>query len=139
MNINDVSRLYQQLDKQSLYLLEGVYHDSVVFEDPAHTVVGKTSLVAYFHALYANVIRCEFDIEQQQQLESQGFLTWTMNLQHPKLNRGQPISVKGASHIQFENGLVIYHRDYFDLGEMLYEHIVVLGGLIKGIKKRLGN
>ncbi|MCL9774355.1 nuclear transport factor 2 family protein [Vibrio methylphosphonaticus] len=139
MDINDVSRLYQQLDKQNLHLLKGIYHDHVVFEDPAHRVEGKTSLVAYFEELYTNVIKCDFDIEQQQQFESQGFLTWTMSLQHPKLNRGQPISVKGASHIQFEQGFVIYHRDYFDLGEMLYEHIVVLGGLIKGIKKRLGN
>jgi limonene-1,2-epoxide hydrolase len=88
--------------------------------------------------LYTNVIKCDFDIRHHQQVEDSGFLTWTMQLQHPKLNGGEAVNVNGVSHIRFSGDRVIYHRDYFDLGEMLYENIPLLGFVIKNIKQRLG-
>jgi hypothetical protein len=43
------------------------------------------------------------------------------------------------SYLQFDKaGKVRYHRDYFDLGAMLYEHLPLLGSLVKTIKRRLG-
>ncbi|MEL7287824.1 MAG: nuclear transport factor 2 family protein, partial [Pseudomonadota bacterium] len=63
---------------------------------------------------------------------------WTMDLQHPKLQKGAPISVNGVSHLKFRDGQVIYHRDYFDLGEMLYENLPLLGSVVRTIKQRLG-
>jgi hypothetical protein len=61
-----------------------------------------------------------------------------MKLKHPKLNGGQPVEVNGVSQIRFSGDRVIYHRDYFDLGEMLYENIPLLGVVIRNIKQRLG-
>jgi hypothetical protein len=61
-----------------------------------------------------------------------------MKLKHPKLNGGQPVEVNGVSQICFSGDRVIYHRDYFDLGEMLYENIPLLGVVIRNIKQRLG-
>ncbi|MGV2986925.1 nuclear transport factor 2 family protein [Vibrio sp. E150_011] len=139
MDTKAVSEVYQQLDKHNLHLLEAVYHQDVVFEDPAHRVEGYAALLAYFGELYANVIRCDFNIEHHQQLADTGFITWTMSLLHPKLNSGQPVEVKGVSHLIFRDDLVIYHRDYFDLGQMLYEQVVLLGPVIKHIKQRLGS
>jgi hypothetical protein len=46
--------------------------------------------------------------------------------------------VDGFSQISFEDNKVKHHRDYFDLGSMLYEQIPVLGLLIKKIKSGLG-
>ncbi|SEG40656.1 nuclear transport factor 2 family protein [Vibrio hangzhouensis] len=138
MNIEAVSEVYQKLNKHNLHLLEGLYHEDVVFEDSAHRLEGWQQLSAYFDALYSNVIKCEFDIRHHQQVENNGFLTWTMTLEHPKLNGGEVVSVNGVSHIQFADHQVIYHRDYFDLGEMLYENIPLLGVVIKNIKQRLG-
>ena len=30
-----------------------------------------------------------------------------------------------------------YHRDYFDMGEFIYERVPVLGSVIRAIKRRL--
>ncbi|HGP4674712.1 TPA: nuclear transport factor 2 family protein, partial [Vibrio cholerae O1] len=40
--------------------------------------------------------------------------------------------------LHFAEGKVTYHRDYFDMGEMLYEQLPVLGQVIRAIKRRLG-
>ncbi|KFA95994.1 MULTISPECIES: nuclear transport factor 2 family protein [Vibrio] len=138
MNIEMVSEVYQKLNKNNLHLLEQIYHKDVVFEDSAHRLEGWDQLSAYFDSLYTNVIKCDFDIRHHQQVEDSGFLTWTMQLQHPKLNGGEAVNVNGVSHIRFSGDRVIYHRDYFDLGEMLYENIPLLGFVIKNIKQRLG-
>jgi limonene-1,2-epoxide hydrolase len=138
MSIERVAEVYQQLTKDNLHLLETIYHPQVVFEDAAHKLEGWPALDEYFHSLYTNVTDCRFDIHETQQAGDSGFLTWVMRLQHPRLNKGSAILVHGTSHIRFKHGKIVYHRDYFDLGEMLYEHLPVLGAVIKTVKARLG-
>ena len=138
MNVESVGHIYQQLSKNNLYLLDDVYHQDVVFEDSAHRLQGWQALQSYFDSLYTNVRRCDFDIKEHQQSGDRGFLTWSMSLEHPKLQKGKTVVVNGVSHLKFKDGKVIYHRDYFDLGEMLYENLPLLGSVIKTIKQRLG-
>ena len=61
---------------------------------------------------------------------------WTMVLKAKSLNGGKEIRVIGNSHFRFDpgTGLALYHRDYFDMGEFIYERIPVVGGLIRFIK-----
>ncbi|NNN47128.1 nuclear transport factor 2 family protein [Vibrio sp. 2-2(8)] len=138
MDVESVAQVYRQLNKENLPLLRQVYHDNVLFEDAAHRIEGWRALSDYFARLYQNVERCDFTIHDHQQVGDCGFLTWTMSLQHPRLARGKLIHVQGMSHLKFQDNQVIYHRDYFDLGEMLYEHIPLLGSVIRSIKQRLG-
>lgn len=138
MDVRLVGEIYQDLNKSTLHRLEQVYHQDVVFEDAAHRLEGWGALESYFASLYSNVSRCDFDIVEQQQVGDSGFLTWTMTLEHPKLSKGSEIKVNGVTHLKFFQERVIYHRDYFDLGEMLYENLPLLGAVIKTIKQRLG-
>ncbi len=138
MEIGSVVDIYHKLDKHNLHLLEELYHPDIVFEDAAHRLEGRAALYEYFQSLYTNVTRCDFVIHEQQQVGETGFLTWTMELLHPKLQNGAPIMVNGATHLKFSDGKVIYHRDYFDLGEMLYENLPLLGAVIRTVKQRLG-
>ncbi|QUJ70579.1 nuclear transport factor 2 family protein (plasmid) [Photobacterium sp. GJ3] len=130
-------RIYSQLDQQDLSSLEALYHPAVVFEDSAHRVEGWPALHDYFQRLFQNVTHCEFRIHQSMADGAQGYVVWTMVFAHPKLNRGQHREVQGCSHLTFQDNQVIHHRDYFDLGEMLYEAIPLLGRVVKSIKAGL--
>ena len=57
-------------------------------------------------------------------------------LSHPQLASGAEIEVTGISHIRYDD-LIFYHRDYYDLGEMLYEHIPAYGWITRKLKARL--
>ncbi len=111
---------------------------SSFFEDPAHRLEGNDALLEYFVNLFENVEQCEFHIHHQHQSGDTGFIVWTMLLRHPKLNRAKQVQVEGVSQIVFKDDKVCYHRDYFDLGAMLYEQIPVLGVVVKKIKAGLG-
>ncbi|KUI99899.1 nuclear transport factor 2 family protein [Vibrio sp. MEBiC08052] len=138
MDVQTVALFYAQLNKHNLdTLLNDIYHDAIVFEDAVHRIEGVAALSHYFTNLYQNVERCDFTVHEQHPIHNGGFLTWTMHLQHPKLRHGQLVNVRGATHIRFQDNKVIYHRDYFDLGEMLYEQLPLLGRVIRWIKQRL--
>ncbi|MCX9132127.1 nuclear transport factor 2 family protein [Aeromonas veronii] len=131
--------LYQQLDKQQLHRLPEVYAEQVVFTDPAHRIEGLAALGDYFAALYQRLAYCRFVITSQQQQGQQAWLGWTMTFSHPRLRGGEPVTVEGATRLEFdEAGKVSQHRDYFDLGAMLYEQLPLLGPVVRTIKMRLG-
>ncbi|MFM5335056.1 nuclear transport factor 2 family protein [Aeromonas enteropelogenes] len=131
--------LYQQLDRQQLHRLSEVYADEVIFIDPAHRIEGLAALSDYFAALYQRLAYCRFVITSQQQQGRQAWLGWTMIFSHPRLRGGKPVTVEGATRLEFdEEGKVCLHRDYFDLGAMLYEQLPLLGSLVRTIKGRLG-
>ena len=131
--------VYQKLSKDNLELLSAIYHDKVTFIDPIHHVEGFENLYQYFKSLYQNLSSCEFVIDDVIWQDSQASLFWTMTYQHPKLNKGKPVIVLGSSHIKGEGDKVIYHRDYLDLGAMLYEQLPILGKLTKWIKIKAAN
>ncbi|RVU84844.1 nuclear transport factor 2 family protein [Leucothrix sargassi] len=135
--IEQFAALYQTLNKENLHRLSEVYDDDVVFIDSAHELKGIQALTYYFDGLYTNLDECTFDIEHiQSDGEGRAFITWTLHFVHPKLAGGKKISVAGASDLKFDEKIT-YHRDYVDMGQMIYEHLPVVGSVIRMIKKRV--
>ena len=131
--------VYQRLQADNLDLLKEIYEEGVIFVDPAHKIEGITQLTDYFRNLYSNINHISFEFHHPLQVNDVGYVQWTMTFSHPGVKKGDKISVEGATFLQFgKDGRVIFHRDHFDLGSMLYQHIPILGGVIKTIKRRLG-
>lgn len=129
---------FAALDASNLDRLGELYSDNVLFRDPLHEVRGLTELRRYFAELYANVSELRFDFHGFDQVrEGEGYLRWTMSYRHPRLARGETIQIEGCSHLRWEGDKVHQHRDYFDAGALLYEHLPVLGSAIGWLKRRL--
>ncbi|MCE2596189.1 nuclear transport factor 2 family protein [Motilimonas cestriensis] len=133
--ISQFVKLYQQLDKHNLERLGEVYDPKIQFVDALHEVNGLVALTEYFAGLYHSLEQCDFVIHEAIQEQQQASIFWVMTYRHPKLNGGKAICVNGASHLKFTDKIT-YHRDYVDLGEMLYENIPMLGACIRQVKKR---
>ncbi len=132
-------QLYKTLSSENLHLLEDVYSSDIQFIDPAHEIKGLKSLTDYFSALYQNVHSINFEFKDVLQQESSCYLQWDMAFRHKRFAGGRTIAVSGTTFLKFnDNGKICYHRDYFDLGAMLYEHLPLLGRLLTNIKARLG-
>lgn len=132
-------QMYKELRSENLHLLEGVYSSDIRFIDPAHEIQGLSQLTDYFSALYQNVETIKFDFRDIVQQDKTCYLQWEMTFSHKSLARGKSIIVSGTTFLKLDDQeKVCYHRDYFDLGAMLYEHIPILGNLIGRIKRRLG-
>ena len=122
---------FAALDAGNLARLGELYSDDVLFRDPLHEVRGLPALQRYFAEMYANVGRLDFDFHGFDQVcDGEGYLRWTMHFRHPRLRGGAPISVDGCSHLLWWDK-VYQHRDYFDAGAMLYEHLPLMGGVTR--------
>ncbi|HIF9194851.1 TPA: nuclear transport factor 2 family protein [Photobacterium damselae] len=130
--------IYSQLDKDKLDLINELYDHDVVFEDPAHRIEGQQELFDYFVSLYSNISSCTFLIHNVIEHDDEACLQWTMVYSHPKIEKGEIRNLDGMSYIRIAQDKVIYHRDYFDLGAMVYEGLPLLGKVIKTVKGRLG-
>lgn len=131
--------VYQKLSTDNLSMLKELYHKDVTFIDPMHKVEGFDNLYKYFSNLYQNLNACDFIIDDVVWEDSKASVFWTMSYLHPKLNKGKRVQVRGTSHIKGQADKVIYHRDYLDLGAMLYEQLPVFGKLTKWIKTKAAN
>jgi len=132
--LNNFVQSYQDLSIDNLELLESIYHKDVTFVDPIHKVEGFDNLYRYFEGLYQNLASCEFTIERVILQDCHASIYWKMTYTHKKLNKGKAVTVWGNSHIEGESDKVIYHKDYLDLGVMLYEQLPFVGKLIRWIK-----
>ena len=131
-------KAYTQLNKNNLSSLKSIYHAQCLFEDPVHTCEGWDALYTHLKTMYDNTTQCRFVIKTWTGNEEQLFLQWSLTFAHTKLFSGHTKEMEGCSRVEFSDGLVTYHRDFFDLGEMVYEGLPFIGYIIRRIKSRLG-
>ena len=136
--VDELKSAWQTFDLDSIARLEPLYHQEVVFTEPAGTLVGRDAVFAQFRATCENLNHCAFAFDDEMEIRSDGrsLLVWTMTFSHQRLAGGRELSVDGCTWIQ-HNDQIERHRDWFDLGETVYEHIPLLGAAVRAIKSRM--
>lgn len=133
--VESFKAFYRDLAQLKLDDMGSLYDSDITFRDPVHEIRGVNNLHAYMCAMYANLTRCRFTYLDQLVGEDSAYIKWDMTFIHPKLGR-KPINVRGISQIQFTDKIV-FHEDIYDMGELLYEHLPVMGLATRWLKKRL--
>ena len=137
--ITQFLQFYNDLSGNNLESLQQLYHPEVVFIDPVHEIHGRDALTSYFSHAYARLQHCEFVGQDQLEQLDVGCLSWRMQFSHPAISKDKLIAVDGCSVLRWQEGQIIYHRDYYDLSEMVYEHLPVIGWLTTKVKQRMAN
>lgn len=130
--------LFNELDAGNLNKLASVYSENVRFEDPFSSVDGLDQLNHYFAGAYGNVLSCHFEFGEPVVNGENVGISWVMHLRHKRIRRGREILVDGMSRLVIRDGKVTRHRDYFDIGQLLYENLPLLGPIIRWIRKQAG-
>lgn len=128
---------YQHLQPSLLRQLSEIYHDDTLLVDPVGQHHGVEALERYFASLLKNLRYCRFQVTHQHYFDQCALLLWRMEYAHPALQRSAAQTLEGSSYLVFRDERIVFQRDYYDLGEMLYEKVPVLGGAIRLLKKRL--
>ncbi|MEM8843861.1 MAG: nuclear transport factor 2 family protein [Pseudomonadota bacterium] len=127
-NINSLSK--ENVDE----VLNNIYTQEVEFIDPVKGIKGIEELKNYFSDLYESVDHCNFDITNYLYQEDMHAIEWVMSLKHKKLSKNDLIKLNGCSFVRFENNKVCYHRDYYDLGALIYERLPLIGFAVKSVR-----
>lgn len=135
--IKRFTRFYQNVDEQAVASLNEIYSDNIVFVDPVAKHQGISAVEDYFKNLLENTESCECEIQNILSNANKHMVKWEMNFTHPKLNAGQNVQVEGVTELHTDGDKIIYHRDFYDMGQMVYEQVPLLKTVVKSIKKRL--
>jgi steroid 5-alpha reductase family enzyme len=138
IQVEKMKNVFTSLRADNIHILDDFYAADTHFVDPLGDHHGIESVKIYYKNLYSSVKEIKFDYKDIISNGNTHVLIWKMTLVTKSLNGGQPMTLEGNSYIKFnDQNLVVYHRDYFDMGEFIYEYIPGLSWVIKKIKNRL--
>lgn len=118
--------------------IRDVYAADVFFNDTLKTVVGIDALEEYLAATAraAESVTVRFD----DVVESRGdtYVRWTMDVRLKRFKRGQTLRSVGMTHLRFDaDGRVVLHKDFWDAAGGFFEHLPVVGRMIRWIKSQV--
>jgi len=136
--LQNFCQVFSELDSSSWDKLGLCYSENIHFKDPVHEINGLPELRSYLISLCRELKYCRFSFEQCVEDGDSAFLRWAMHYAHPKIAGGKPLTLEGVTEVTFDGELVVFHCDYYDMGAMLYEHLPVVGSIVRWLRKRLG-
>jgi steroid Delta-isomerase len=134
--VQRVVNFYTQLQPTSLAHMGQVYAANATFKDPFNTVQGLPAVRAIFEHMFTAYNEPRFVVTDASLQGDASFMVWDFSCVS-KSKAASRLNIHGASHLRFDaQGLISYHRDYWDAAEEVYEKLPVLGAVLRAIKKR---
>lgn len=113
-----------------------VYAEDAWLNDTVKTIEGRAAIEQYFAETAGAVDALSVRFTDVATSGDNYYLRWVMTVKLKKMEN--PIVTIGMTHMRFNpEGLIVLHQDYWDSAAGLYEHLPVVGGLIRYIKNRI--
>ncbi len=135
LTIESLKVHYEQISVKSVDELVQLYSPDARFKDPFNLVFGRDAIKDIFLKMFEQVDSPQFVIREVLQQERSACLLWEFQFQFKRWDTTVK-SLTGVSWLQFdEKNLVSSHTDYWDPAEGIYEHLPLIGSLMRGLKK----
>ncbi|MEJ2603675.1 MAG: nuclear transport factor 2 family protein [Gammaproteobacteria bacterium] len=136
--IERVREFFANLTPEGVRRMAGrVYAPNAWFNDTLKTISGNEAIEAYFveTARKAESVTVEFlDIARS---GDDFYFRWRMTMRIAALRGGEPLVSYGVTHFRFDDeGRVVLHQDFWDAAGGLYEHIPLVGGILRALRAR---
>ncbi|MEM6292056.1 MAG: nuclear transport factor 2 family protein [Myxococcota bacterium] len=103
-------------DEATVDALHSHYHPDVLFTDPIQRAEGRDAFLDANRRLVRRTRVLSFTMHDRATTPDHIFLTWTMRL---AMKLGPLLEETGVTHLKVRNGLVVEHRDHWDLTAFL--------------------
>lgn len=126
---------FETLSLESTRQLGTIYSEHAWFKDPFNEVCGIDAITQLFAHMFVQVDAPRFIVTTSVAQGNDAFLTWDFRFRMKRFSTVEQC-IRGATHLKFgADGLVDFHRDYWDAAEELYEKLPLLGGLMRFLKR----
>ncbi|WDZ97788.1 nuclear transport factor 2 family protein [Herbaspirillum sp. WKF16] len=134
-HVSALVRFFETLTRDNAAQVAAIYATDARFKDPFNEVQGLDAIQHLFAHMFNQVKNPRFKITAAVQQREQVFLTWDFFFRMPPFASSEQC-IRGATHFHLaEDGRVIYHRDYWDAAEELYEKLPLVGLFMRGLKR----
>ena len=135
--IAQLVQFFESMSPSDAQRMDRIYAPDAWFKDPFNEVRGVRDISRIFAHMFEQVDAPRFVVTEALVQGSSVMLTWDFNFSFKPPLRAGPQCIRGCSHLRLDaNGQVVFHRDYWDAAEELYEKMPVLGGLMRWLRRR---
>jgi hypothetical protein len=116
--------------------IDGFYAPDVYFNDTLKTLRGRQAVEAYFIRMpqHADFVRAK--VIDHSRSGANYYVRWIMDVRYKGAK--ETVSTMGMTLLRFDKqGRVVLHQDFWDSSAGFYEHLPVLGGVIRWIKSKI--
>tara|TARA_B100000579_G_scaffold415011_1_gene409215 strand:- start:95 stop:526 length:432 start_codon:yes stop_codon:yes gene_type:complete len=127
-------KFFEELSLDNLSAMNLIIHDDIHFRDPFNDTIGIVAYTLILEDMFKKVPDIKFVVKSYSLNHKVAFLKWESIANSTKL--GKPWIIEGMSEIQFSSdNKVIEHIDYWDSSRHFYEHLPILGRVLKFIRR----
>lgn len=133
---NELFDWYRKLTKESLQEIDNYYAADVFFKDPFNEINGREKVKTIFRDMFEHLVDPHFELHDIIVEGQQAFATWDFVFSF----KNKAYTIRGSSHFKF-NGqmMVVYHRDYWDVGEELLLKLPFIKSLYSAFRKKMAS
>ena len=115
--------------------LRASYADDVYFNDTFTTLNGIDEVVNYLGKTVTMMESAQVSVLDVAKSESDYYVRWEMEMEfYAKKKKIKSKSI-GVTQLRFNaDGKIIYHQDYWDSANAFYQHLPIIGGLVKRVR-----
>ena len=137
MTQEKISQFFESLHQEtSVEAFRTIYDDAVVFKDPFNEVKGVEAVHKIFAHMYDNLEKPRFVITEYIGTQHTAYVKWDFIFAF-KAEKEEK-SFEGVSRLVMNaEDRVISHIDYWDAAEHIYEHLPLVGSLLRFIKRKI--
>jgi hypothetical protein len=119
-------------------MVRQVYASEVYFDDTLKEVHGSEALAAYFKHSLGGAESVTVEILDVAQSGGDYYVRWQMAIRFRSLADGRLTESTGVSQLRFDpQGLITFHKDYWDSTNGFFQYVPVVGRMIGWVKGRL--
>ena len=114
-----------------------LYAEDLYFSDALMLTYSKEAVVKHFSGLVDGGASVEVEMLDVLVQDTDIYLVWLMTASFQPIRKTVTSKTIGITHARFNTaGKVVLHQDFWDTGLGFYQHVPVLGGVIKSINRR---
>lgn len=118
--------------------IANVYSKDAYLNDTLKSLHNREEIKHHFLKTSETMTSYSVEYEDIASTDQGHYIRWTMKFSAPKLANGKEIESIGITYVIFDaDGKAVLHQDYWDSVSGMFEHVPVIGGGIRMIKKRL--
>ena len=135
--LQNYADFFDNLSIDNLANLSSVMTEDIHFIDPFNDTHGLRQVEKIFAHMYTSLETPRFSVAHMGMADGDeplGFLRWELNA----TLRGKAYRITGMSEVRFAaDGRVNLHVDHWDAAQQFYEHLPVVGWVLRTIRSRL--
>lgn len=137
MTEKKISHFFESLHQDtSVEAFSVIYDDAVVFKDPFNEVKGVEEVHKIFAHMYDNLENPRFLITEYIGTQQIAYVKWDFIFFFK--GEKEEKHFEGVSRLEMNTSdRVILHTDYWDAAEHIYEHLPLLGSLLRFVKRKI--